>query len=66
MDSGVATRPIEDLDAYRASLEAFGNSSKLFMQPVFEVAKRDRERLVFAEGENPTVLRAMQGLRMQG
>ncbi len=62
MDSGVATRPIEDLDAYREKLESFSHRSVMFMQPIIDVAKRDTERLVYAEGENETVLRAVQGV----
>jgi malate dehydrogenase (oxaloacetate-decarboxylating)(NADP+) len=60
MESGVATRPIADLDQYKLTLARFSLRSSMFMQPVIEVAKRDRERLVFAEGENPVVLRAVQ------
>lgn len=60
MDSGVATRPIADLDAYRDSLQNFSNRSVMFMQPVIDVAKLDTERLVYAEGENEVVLRAVQ------
>ena len=62
MESGVATRPIEDLKAYKLRLDAFRNSSQLFMQPVVDVARRDRERLVFAEGENRNVLRVLQAV----
>ena len=60
MASGVATRPIEDMEKYRLSLESFGLRSSMFMQPMLEVAKRRPERLVYAEGENPVVLRAVQ------
>ncbi|MCP4300697.1 MAG: NADP-dependent malic enzyme [Gammaproteobacteria bacterium] len=60
MDSGVALRPIEDLGKYREQLQAFSNRSLMFMQPVIEVARHDQERLVYAEGENETVLRAVQ------
>lgn len=66
MDSGVALRPIEDLDRYREQLQAYSNRSLMFMQPVIEVAKRDQERLVFAEGENETVLRTVQGIVREG
>ena len=62
MDSGVASRPIENLDEYRKQLQAFSNRSLMFMQPVIEVARRDQERLVYAEGENPTILRTVQGV----
>jgi len=66
MDSGVALRPIADLGEYKESLRAFSNRSLMFMQPVIEVARRDRERLVYAEGENRTVLRAVQGVVREG
>ena len=60
MDSGAATRPIADLDAYKETLHAFSHRGTMFMQPIIDVAKRDAERLVFAEGENETVLRTVQ------
>jgi len=62
METGVATRPIEDLAAYRKDLQSFSYRSWLFMQPIFEVAKREAERLVYAEGENQTVLLAVQAV----
>ena len=60
MDSGVATRPIEDLDAYRAKLNQTVFKSALLMRPVFESAARAARRIVFAEGEDERVLRAAQ------
>ena len=60
MESGVATRPIADLDAYRDQLAKFIFQSVLLMKPVFESAKQDRKRLVYADGEETTVLRAVQ------
>ncbi len=66
MDSGVALRPIEDLDAYRKQLHAFSNRTLMFMQPVIEIARHDQERLVYAEGENETVLRAVQAVVREG
>lgn len=62
MASGVATRPIEDLVAYRRKLHSSVHRSGLFMQPIFEVARRSQERLVYAEGENEDVLRAVQAV----
>jgi len=63
MESGVASRPIEDLDAYRAKLHSSVCRSGLFMQPMLEAAKKaELERLVYAEGENDDVLRAVQGV----
>jgi len=60
MKSGVATRPIEDLDAYRERLGQYVFRSGLLMKPVFDAARRDPKRVVFAEGEEETVLRAVQ------
>ncbi len=60
MDSGVATRPIKDLHAYRDRLEQFVFRSGLVMRPVFEAARRDPRRVVYAEGEDERVLRAVQ------
>jgi malate dehydrogenase (oxaloacetate-decarboxylating)(NADP+) len=66
MESGVATRPIRDLGAYRRRLQSFNTRSQLFMQPEVELARRGRERLVYAEGENPTVLRTVQAVLSEG
>ncbi|HNP34725.1 MAG TPA: NADP-dependent malic enzyme [Woeseiaceae bacterium] len=66
MDSGVAARPVADLDAYRTRLENFSHRGAMFMQPVIDVAKKDRSRLVYAEGENETVLRAVQSVLDEG
>ena len=66
MDSGVATRPIADLREYKAGLHAFSHRGTMFMQPIIEVAKRDTERLVYAEGENETVLRTVQSVVDEG
>jgi malate dehydrogenase (oxaloacetate-decarboxylating)(NADP+) len=60
MESGVAARPISDLGAYRQKLKSFSHRTALFMQPVIDVAKRDRLRLAYAEGENEGVLRTVQ------
>jgi malate dehydrogenase (oxaloacetate-decarboxylating)(NADP+) len=60
MDSGVATRPIEDFDAYRQRLSQFVFRSGLVMKPVFDRARQDPRRLVYAEGEDERVLRAVQ------
>ena len=66
MASGVATRPITDLDAYRADLEAFVFRSGQVMRPVFQRAKQDPKRLVYAEGEDERVLRAAQAVVDEG
>ncbi|MGE5129899.1 MAG: NADP-dependent malic enzyme [Sphingomonadaceae bacterium] len=60
MDSGVATRPLGDLDAYRESLTQFVYHSGLIMKPLFSAAKAAPRRVVYAEGEDERVLRAVQ------
>ena len=55
--TGVATRPIEDMDAYRARLEASVYRSSLVMRPVFASAREEPRRIVYAEGEDERVLR---------
>ncbi|MGH8727683.1 MAG: NADP-dependent malic enzyme [Burkholderiales bacterium] len=60
MDSGVATRPIGNLDAYRQSLRRFVYQSGSSMEPVFEAAKKAPKRVAYAEGEDERVLRAAQ------
>jgi malate dehydrogenase (oxaloacetate-decarboxylating)(NADP+) len=60
MDSGVATRPLADLDAYRARLTRFVCQSGSTMEPVFASAKKAPKRLIYAEGEEERVLRAVQ------
>ncbi len=62
MDSGVARRPIADMDAYEDRLEQFVYRSGQAMRPVFSRAKAEPKRLVFAEGEEERVLRAVQTL----
>ena len=60
-DSGVAARPIKDLDAYRDRLQAFVYASGTTMKPIFAMAKRAaNKRVAFAEGEEERVLRAAQ------
>jgi malate dehydrogenase (oxaloacetate-decarboxylating)(NADP+) len=58
--SGVAARPIEDLEAYRDSLTRFVTHTGMIMQPVFRAARSAPQRIVFAEGEEERVLRAVQ------
>jgi malate dehydrogenase (oxaloacetate-decarboxylating)(NADP+) len=59
-ESGVATRPIEDLEAYRQSLTRFVYQTGMFMRPVFAAAKAEPMRVAYAEGEDERVLRAVQ------
>ncbi|RXZ36898.1 NADP-dependent malic enzyme [Oxalobacteraceae bacterium CAVE-383] len=61
--SGVAARPIQDMEAYVDRLQQFVYRSGTFMRPLFQLAKKapdDRKRIVFAEGEEEKVLRAVQ------
>ncbi|HEU0200206.1 MAG TPA: NADP-dependent malic enzyme, partial [Burkholderiaceae bacterium] len=60
METGVATRPIKDLDAYRTKLRRFVYHSGRSMEPVFEVAKKAPKRVCYAEGEGERVLRTAQ------
>ena len=66
MESGVATRPIKDWDAYIQSLNEFVYHSGMIMKPVFSQAKMAPKRIVFAEGEDERVLRAVQVIRDEG
>ena len=60
MDSGVATRPIMDFDAYHERLQQHVYHSGLLMKPIFHAAKKSPKRIVYAEGEEERVLRAVQ------
>ncbi|NUE93600.1 NADP-dependent malic enzyme [Acinetobacter seifertii] len=60
MDSGVATRPIEDFAAYRQKLSEFVYNSAFLMKPIFAQAKTNPKRIAYAEGEDERVLRAVQ------
>ncbi|MEJ6395483.1 NADP-dependent malic enzyme [Gymnodinialimonas sp. 2305UL16-5] len=62
MSSGVATRPLEDLNAYRAKLNQSVFKSALIMRPVFDAAATAERKIVFAEGEDERVLRAAQAM----
>ncbi|WP_411352617.1 NADP-dependent malic enzyme [Leisingera aquaemixtae] len=62
MESGVATRPIEDITAYKQKLNQTVFKSALLMRPVFEAARAAARRIVFAEGEDERVLRAAQAI----
>ncbi|WP_439122654.1 NADP-dependent malic enzyme [Marivita sp.] len=62
MESGVAVRPVEDLAAYKAKLDASVYKSALLMRPVFDAAATGARRIVFAEGEDERVLRAAQAI----
>jgi malate dehydrogenase (oxaloacetate-decarboxylating)(NADP+) len=66
MESGVATRPIADMAAYRQQLNEFVYHTGLLMRPVFAAAKKNPARIVFSEGEDDRVLRAVQTVIDEG
>ncbi len=70
METGVATRPIADFDAYREKLMGFVYQSGFLMRPLFVAAKREHEkahkRIVYAEGEHPYVLQAASQVIQEG
>ena len=70
MESGVATRPIADFDAYRNKLSGFVYRSGFLMKPIFDAARREHarapKRIVYAEGEHPYVLQAAQRVIAEG
>lgn len=66
MDSGVATRPIEDFEAYIEKLTQFVYKTNLFMKPVFSQAKQDKKRVLLTDGEESKVLHAVQEIATLG
>ncbi len=62
METGVASRPIADLEAYKESLDSSVFKSALVMRPVFEAAATANRRIIFAEGEDERVLRAANAM----
>jgi malate dehydrogenase (oxaloacetate-decarboxylating)(NADP+) len=66
MESGVATRPFSDFDAYRERLNRFVFRSGFIMKPVFTRAKQEPKRVIYAEGEDERVLRAVQVIVEEG
>nr|WP_281502689.1 NADP-dependent malic enzyme [Aliiroseovarius sp. F47248L] len=62
MDSGVATRPVDDIAAYKKTLDGSVFRSALIMRPVFEAAATAERRIVFAEGEDERVLRTANAM----
>ncbi|MGV8942902.1 NADP-dependent malic enzyme [Thermomonas sp.] len=66
MASGVALRPLADVEAYREKLSQFIHRSSLMMKPVYERARSDRKRVAYAEGEEFKVLRAVQTVIDEG
>jgi malate dehydrogenase (oxaloacetate-decarboxylating)(NADP+) len=66
MESGVATRPIDDLDVYRQALHHRSFRTGMTMKPVFDQARTALQRVVYAEGEDERVLQAAQQAVEQG
>ncbi|MDR2001321.1 MAG: NADP-dependent malic enzyme [Zoogloeaceae bacterium] len=66
MDSGVATRPLADMAAYRQHMSEFVYQTGLIMRPVFAAAKKKPARIVFCEGEDDRILRAVQTVVDEG
>ena len=66
MDTGVARKPIADMDAYRASLAQRADPAAAFIQGVQARARDVQRRIVFAEGEEPAVVRAAFSFKNQG
>ena len=62
METGVATRPIDDMEAYKSNLDASVFKSSMLMRPVFDAARTAERNIVFAEGEDERVLRASQAM----
>ena len=62
MQTGVATRPIDDLEAYKEKLNQTVFKSALLMRPVFDAARAAARRIVYTEGEDERVLRAAQAV----
>ncbi len=60
MESGVARRPIADFEAYEETLERFVFRSGFVMKPIFQAAKQNPKRVIYAEGEDERTLRAAQ------
>lgn len=66
MDSGVATRPIDDMESYRQHLSQYVFESVIIMRPLFEKAKSDPKRLIYAEGEQTKILHSVQSVLDEG
>jgi malate dehydrogenase (oxaloacetate-decarboxylating)(NADP+) len=66
MESGVATREIGDWEAYRGQLNNFVWHSGMLMKPVYAAARKEPQRIIFAEGESERVLRAVRTVIDEG
>ncbi|TCT08091.1 malate dehydrogenase (oxaloacetate-decarboxylating)(NADP+) [Aquabacter spiritensis] len=66
METGIATRPIADFEAYIDKLDHFVFRSGFIMRPLFQRAKQNKKRVIYAEGEDERVLRAVQAVVEEG
>lgn len=66
MDSGIAQRPLASMDAYREKLGQFIYRTGLLMKPIYDRARSEQKRVVYAEGEEETVLQAVQTVIDEG
>ncbi|MEE2828233.1 MAG: NADP-dependent malic enzyme [Myxococcota bacterium] len=66
VETGVARKPIEDWDAYRAQLERLLGRTQEIIRPLIDRAKLENKRIVFPEGSRPKILRAARGLAEEG
>ncbi|KGJ15891.1 NADP-dependent malic enzyme [Paracoccus sanguinis] len=66
METGVATRPLPDIHAYKRALDGSVFRSAMIMRPVFEASKQATRRIVYAEGEDERVLRAANAILEEG
>lgn len=66
METGVATRPIEDFESYKEKLQEYFYQSNLLMRPIFSKARANPKRVVYAEGEDERVLQAVQTVVDEG
>ncbi len=66
MESGAAARPLENLDAYRTRLSSFVYRTSFLMRPIFDSARAAPRKVIFAEGEDRRVLRAIRNILDEG
>lgn len=66
MDSGVATRPIKDMEAYKQTLQGYTYRTSMVMRPILDHAMQNKKRVVYCEGEEEKVLRAVQTVCDEG
>ncbi|MGY0398603.1 MAG: NADP-dependent malic enzyme [Ostreibacterium sp.] len=66
MQTGIATHPITDFEAYQQELEALVDKSGMAMRPIFEAAKSNQQRILFTEGEEERILFAVKAINEEG